>query len=169
MLLTERAHGPCHPAPMQKTTNKEAWNPRGFLADTTALIIFFTVTGALNERYITGMSWEDVGQARLLGAALMVPVARPYGMWRDLLMHRATGARWSRVLWDSTALVTFQVPIYAAVIAFSGASGRDLVFGILGATVIMLLSGRPYGAFLNWVRPRFGLPPGGTKPMSLQE
>lgn len=80
MLLTGRVHGPCHSPPMQKTSNKEPWNPRGFLADTTALIIFFTFTGALNERYISGMSWEDVGQARLLGAALMVPVARPYGM-----------------------------------------------------------------------------------------
>jgi hypothetical protein len=29
---------------------------RSFLADTTALILFFTLTGALNERYITGMS-----------------------------------------------------------------------------------------------------------------
>lgn len=141
---------------------------RSFLADTTALILFFTLTGALNERYITGMSWAEVGQARLLGAALMVPVARPYGLWRDLVMRRASASPWSRIFWDSVALVSFQVPIYAAIIAVSGASGRNLLFGVLGATAIMLASGRPYGAFLNWVRARFGLPPGGEKPMSLQ-
>lgn len=144
-------------------------NLRAFAADTTALVLFFTVTGALNERFVSGMSWNEVLHARLLGAALMIPVARPYGLWRDWLMRRAAPTRWSRLFWDSLALVSFQVPIYAAIIAISGASGRGLVLGILGATVIMLVSGRPYGAFLNWVRRRFGLPPGGEKPMSLQD
>lgn len=138
-----------------------------FLADTTALILFFTLTGIINERFIAGMAWEQVFQARLLGAALMVPVARPYGVWRDWLMKRAGEGRFSRLLWDSIALVSFQVPIYAAIIAFSGASGAGLVRGILGAAMMMLVLGRPYGAFLNWVRKLFGLPPGGDKPMSL--
>jgi hypothetical protein len=33
---------------------------RSFLADTIALLLFFTTTGAINERYIAGMSWEYV-------------------------------------------------------------------------------------------------------------
>ena len=140
---------------------------RAFLADTTALILFFTTTGALNERYIAGMTWDQVLHARLLGAALMVPVARPYGIWRDYVMRRASENRLSRLLWDSAALVSFQVPIYAAIIAFSGASGQGLWLGVLSATVMMLVLGRPYGAFLNAVRRLFGLPPGGAKPMSL--
>ncbi|MFZ6762830.1 L-alanine exporter AlaE [Pseudoroseomonas sp. WGS1072] len=138
-----------------------------FVADTTALLLFFTTTGVVNERFIAGMSWEQVGQARLLGAALMIPIGRPYGLWRDWLMRRARPGRLSRLLWDSLALVSFQVPIYAAIIAVSGASGRGLLLGILGATAMMLALGRPYGAFLNWVRARFGLPPGGMRPMSL--
>lgn len=142
---------------------------RAFVADTTALVLFFTVTGALNERFVSGMSWNEVLHARLLGAALMIPVARPYGLWRDRLMRRAGPSRWSRIAWDSLALVSFQVPIYAAIIAVSGASGRSLLLGVLGATAIMLVSGRPYGAFLNWIRRLFGLPPGGYKPMSLQD
>jgi hypothetical protein len=73
----------------------------------------------------------------------------------------------SQLLWDSLALVSFQVPIYAAIIAVSGASGRGLLFGVLGATVMMLALGRPYGAFLNWIRALFGIPPGGMRPMSL--
>lgn len=156
-------------AGMSRLPADRAHRVRAFVADTTALVLFFTVTGALNERFVSGMRWDEVLHARLLGAALMIPVARPYGMWRDWLMRRARPTRWSRIAWDSIALVTFQVPIYAAIIAISGASGRGLVLGILGATAIMLVSGRPYGAFLNWVRRRFGLPPGGEKPMSLQE
>jgi hypothetical protein len=49
---------------------------RAFVADTLALIVFFTATGVINERFIAGMSWEQVAQARLLGAM-------PYGLWRD--------------------------------------------------------------------------------------
>lgn len=138
-----------------------------FIADTAALILFFTTTGIINERVIAGMTWEQVLHARLLGAALMVPVARPYGIWRDWLMRLAGPGRVSQLLWDSAALVSFQVPIYALIIAFSGASGSGLVRGTLGAALMMLCLGRPYGAFLNWVRRLFGLPPGGSKPMSL--
>jgi len=140
-----------------------------FIADTTALIIFFTTTGIINERWIAGMSWDQVLHARLIGAVLMVPVARPYGLWRDWVMQCARSNRISKVLWDSIALVSFQVPIYAGIIAFSGASGSGLVRGTFGATLMMLLLGRPYGAFLNWVRALFGLPPGGEKPMSLRD
>ncbi|MCS3512288.1 fructose-specific phosphotransferase system IIC component [Pseudomonas grimontii] len=82
-------------------------------------------------------------------------------------MKRASQGRLSRLLWDSIALVSFQVPIYAAIIAISGASGSGLVRGTVGAAVMMLVLGRPYGAFLNGVRKLFGLPAGGDRPMSL--
>lgn len=140
---------------------------RSFVADTTALVVFFTATGIVNERFVAGMTWDEVFHARLLGAVLMVPVGRPYGLWRDRLMRGARPDRLSRILWDSLALVSFQVPIYAAIIAVSGASGMGLLLGMLGATVMMLALGRPYGAFLNAVRALFGLPPGGMRPMSL--
>ncbi len=137
---------------------------RAFVADTAALILFFTTTGVINERLVAGMAWDQVAHARLLGVALMVPVGRPYGIWRDWLMEFARPNRLSQTVWDSLALVTFQVPIYAAIIVVSGASGRGLVFGLLGATAIMLVCGRPYGAFLNLVRSSFGIRPGGPSP-----
>lgn len=142
---------------------------RSYIADTVALILFFTTTGIINERWIAGMTWEQVFHARLIGGALMIPVGRPYGLWRDWIMRRAKDTRVSRLLWDSVALMTFQVPIYAAIIAISGASGEGLLRGILGAAVMMLVLGRPYGAFLNAIRRVFGLPPGGSRPMSLNE
>ena len=130
---------------------------RTFVADTAALIVFFTVTGIFNERFLAGMSWDQVLHARLIGAALMVPVGRPYGVWRDWVLQRASPSRASWFLWDSVALVSFQVPIYLAIIAVSGASGQGLLQGGLGATAIMLVCGRPYGAFLVWVRSLFGV------------
>ncbi len=130
---------------------------RAFIADTTALILFFTTTGIVNERFVAGLTWEQVLHARVLEAVLMVPVARPYGIWRDWIMQHARAGRLSQVLWDSLALVGFQVPIYAAIIAVSGASGGGLLSGVLGATIMMLALGRPYGAFLNWVRALFNV------------
>ena len=141
---------------------------RTFIADTVALILFFTATGIINERFVAGMAWEQVFHARLLGAILMVPAGRPYGIWRDWIMQRARPDRISQLIWDSLALVSFQVPIYAAIIAVSGASGQGLFLGVLGATIMMLALGRPYGAFLNWVRAWFGIPPGG-RPTSLNQ
>jgi hypothetical protein len=152
---------------MANEATGETSRRRAFIADTLALILFFTATGIINERFIAGMSWEEVFMARLLGAALMVPVARPYGLWRDWLMQHASETRLSRLVWDNTALMTFQVPIYAAIIAISGAKGGGLLSGILGAAIMMLVLGSPYGVFLNWIRGLFGLPKGGQKPMSL--
>ncbi|MEB2514454.1 hypothetical protein SOP85_03240 [Pseudomonas sp. YuFO20] len=40
------------------------------------------------------------------------------------------------------------MPIYAAIFAFSGASGGALMRGTLGAALMMLFLGRPYGRFL---------------------
>lgn len=131
-----------------------------FLADTTALLVFFSMTGALNERYVIGMDWDQVLRARLLGAALMVPVARPYGLWRDWVMQRAADSRGSRFFWDCLALVTFHVPIYALIVWIGGASGHDLWVGVMSATVLMVVVGRPYGWFLDFVRRLFGVSPG---------
>ncbi|MEN3751807.1 L-alanine exporter AlaE [Mangrovibacter sp. SLW1] len=38
---------------------------RAFIADTTALVLFFTTTGIINERFIAGMTWNQVFHARL--------------------------------------------------------------------------------------------------------
>ena len=137
---------------------------RSFLADTLALVVFFTITGALNERFIAGMSWSEVAAARAIGAPLMVLTARPYGLWRDWVMG------WERpsspLLRDTVALLAFQLPIYAGIIFAGGARGAEIAQGVGGAAVIMLISGRPYGLWLDVVRRWFGLPPGGMKPMS---
>ena len=133
--------------------------PRAFVADTTAMLIFFTAIGVLNERFVASMTWDQIWRARLLGAVLMVPVAYIYGLWRDWLMKQAKPRAVSRLFWDSVALVSFQAPIYAGIIAVNGASGWDLLFGIGGAAVLMLVSGRAYGVFLDRVRRMFGVTP----------
>ncbi|UWR24155.1 L-alanine exporter AlaE [Sulfitobacter sp. S190] len=141
---------------------------RGFFADTLALVVFFTCTGIINERFIAGMDWAEVLDARLIGAPLMVLTARPYGMWRDFVLRIAGQPRGLRLLfWDGAALLVFQVPIYIAIIVLGGAEGAEITRGALGVSVMMLVLGRPYGMFLEWVRARMGVTGRGQAPMSL--
>jgi hypothetical protein len=140
-----------------------------FIADTLALVIFFTIVGALNERFLAGMRWEQVAASRAIGAPLMVITARPYGIWRDWFMAKyakASGKK-RRLIADAAALLIFQVPIYLAIIVAGGARGAGAAFGVAGFAMLMLLLGRPYGVWLEFVRRRFGLSGPGRKPMSL--
>ena len=141
---------------------------RSFIADTLALVSFFTVTSGLNERFVAGMEWSEVLSSRAIGAVLMVLTARPYGLWRNwLLGWIAPQTRWTELLADGFALLLFQVPIYLAIIAVAGAKGSALICGALGFAGLMLVLGRPYGLWLEWVRRQFGLSGPGQKPMSL--
>jgi hypothetical protein len=141
---------------------------RAFVADTLALVLFFTLLGALNEHFVAGMTWEEVARSRSIGAPLMVLTARPYGVWRDWLMARLAPPL-PRLGADALALLLFQVPIYAAILWLGGASGFGILKGAAGFAVLMLVVGRPYGVWLDFVRARFGLGPGGMKPMTLGE
>lgn len=88
----------------------------------------------------------------------MVLTARPYGIYRDEVLARMApqSTSLSRIfVWDTFALVTFQVPIYAFIIWVSGAEGLGLLHGVIGATVIMLVCGRSYGVWLEFVRRKF--------------
>ncbi|WP_226579906.1 L-alanine exporter AlaE [Acuticoccus sediminis] len=139
---------------------------RTFIADTLALVTFFTVLGALNEHYIAGMTWSEVARSRTIGAPLMVLTARPYGIWRDWLIGRIAPPL-PRVAADALALLIFQVPIYAAILWVSGASVAGVAQGSASFAVLMLIVGRPYGLWLDFVRARFGLGHGGMTPMTL--
>ncbi|WP_417584499.1 L-alanine exporter AlaE [Pelagibacterium sp.] len=141
---------------------------RSFVADTLALVMFFTIVSGLNERFIAGMSWSEVALSRSIGAPLMVITARPYGYWRDWFLKRTgPGSHGLTLIMDSIALLAFQVPIYVIIIFASGARGMGVVTGTLGFAGLMLILGRPYGLWLEFVRGRFGLAGPGQKPMSL--
>lgn len=141
---------------------------RDFVADTLALVLFFTVTSGLNERFVAGMDWAEVAVSRGIGAPLMILTARPYSLWRNAVMRRfAPKGAIATTLVDGLALLLFQVPIYAAIIFAGGARGEDLFSGTAGFAALMLILGRPYGLWLAFVRARLGLEGPGRKPMSL--
>lgn len=139
-----------------------------FIADTLALVIFFTIASGLNELLVVGMAWGEIAVSRGIGAVLMVATARPYGIWRDWFFARVSpSGRAATLAADCFALLSFQVPIYVAIILAGGADGAGVVRGALGFAALMLVLGRPYGLFLDFIRGLFGLKGPGQKPMSL--
>ena len=114
-------------------TTKRPNGVRSYIADTLALLLFFTTTGinqrALHRRHDMGASLARTP----LGGVLMLAVGRPCGLWRDSMMSHSKASRFSQILWDSAALMSFQVPIYAAIVVLSGATGTGPLMGILGA------------------------------------
>jgi hypothetical protein len=136
---------------------------RAFAADSLTLLGFLTTIGIINERFTAGMAWHQVLDAHLMGGLPMVPLGRPHEIWRDWMMRHSHHERVSQFLWDCLALVGFQVPTYAEIIAFSGATGAGVLRGVLGAAAMMIVLGRPDGAFRGWVQRRFGLLAGGHK------
>ena len=141
---------------------------RSFIADTLALVVFFTIASGLNERFVAGMAWDEVLVSRGIGAPLMVLTARPYGLWRDWFLKKtAPSSQTTTLMMDSLALFAFQLPIYVAIIMVGGAEGWTIVKGAAGFGVLMLVLGRPYGLWLGMVRRLFGLSGQGQKPMSV--
>lgn len=57
------------------------------------------------------------------------------------------------------AFVSFQAPLYAAILALAGADAGQMVAALASAILFMVILSRPYGLFLDWVRRRAGTHP----------
>ena len=126
---------------------------KAFLVDTVATVLFFTCLAAFSELVIAGMEPRRVLVARLIMIPVMILTARPYGLWRDLLLRRiAPRKALGRTLVDTAAFLGFQVPVYAATLAVAGASRAEILAACLSGTLLMLVIGRPFGLFLDGVR-----------------
>ncbi len=133
---------------------------RKFLADTFALVVFLTLAGLITEVFIAGMTLAQSAQARATALPVTLITARPYGLFRDWVFRTSRAAKAGevrRAFADITAFVGFQIPIYAAILVLTGASSKQVVAACSTATVILAVSGRPYGLFLEFCRRLFGM------------
>lgn len=133
--------------------SRERW--RLLVVDTAAMIVFCTVTGMMVEVGISGLTWTQSAQARLAAIPLNLLTARPYGVYRDWLFHKLgahQGGRLRVTGVDVLCFVTFQVPVYAAVLLAAGATLQQLVASCTTMTLLSAFMGRPYGAFLELCR-----------------
>ena len=128
---------------------------RAYAVDSLAAVIFFTLVATATERLIAGMDWGQVATARAAAVPAMLLTGRPYGMWRDWLLRRLDASRrgpLGHAVLDVAAFMTFQVPVYAAILALAGASPEQTLAALSSATAFMLLLSRPFGLFLDSAR-----------------
>ena|SRR5215213_6949128 len=133
-----------------------------YLADTVAMVAFSTTVGAFVEVVVTGLTIEQSVRIRLAAVPIMLVTGRPYGIYRDWLFRLLSTKSTSplkAVAIDTLANLTFQIPVYACLLALNGATIGQIFTAVGSILLILLLSGRPYGVFLVWCRRLFRVTP----------
>jgi hypothetical protein len=129
---------------------------RRYLADTIALIVFSTVAALFTEIVVAGLSPSQSVHARLTAIPVILVTARPYGLYRDRLLRRLgageDATRLRRTGADTLAFLSFQLPVYWAILTVAGASLQQIAASSVAATVLIIVSGRPYGIVLELSR-----------------
>jgi hypothetical protein len=129
---------------------------RRLISDTFALVIFSTLGAFATEIIIVGLTLEQSLWTRLLALPVIVLTAWPYCIFRDsLFAWTAPASWWGKTILDTAAFVSFQMPIYAGLLWMNGATSAQIVTAILGAVVVISVSGRPYGLFMEGCRTLF--------------
>ena len=85
-------------------------------------------------------------------------IAWPYGLYRDAVMRfarRISPAGWVKNLADVLAYVTFQSPVYVAILLTVGADWHQIAAAVSSNIVISMLMGAVYGYFLDYCRRLF--------------
>jgi hypothetical protein len=126
------------------------------------MVVFSIAIGAFVELVITGLTLEQTIRVRAAAIPVALLIGRPYGIYRDWLFRRLGGADSTRLqtaLLDTLANLTFQIPLYALILALNGATLLQTLAATGSILVIAGLSGRPYGIFLGWCRRLFGVAP----------
>ena len=133
---------------------------RRIAADVFAMVTFSTALGMLIEIGIAELTLLQSLRARLLAIPVNLTTGRPYGVFRDWWFRRLgiTGSRRVQTaLADMTAFVLFQIPLYAGVLALSGAAPMQIAIACASMSAIFAGSGRPYGLYLDACRRALGV------------
>ncbi len=131
-----------------------------FCVDAIAMNVF-SLSYAINERFIAGMSWENTGKARLAAAVGNTITGRPYGIYRDYMNRKfhvtdkSSGLR--KYLADVFIFATGQTPLYLLYLAAAGADLPQMIKGATFLTLVAPLTGRPQGLTYDYCRRQFGM------------
>lgn len=100
------------------------------------------------EIFVSGMSFEQSLSSRLVAIPVNMVIAWPYGLYRDAVMRlaaRVSKGRLVKNLADVIAYITFQSPVYAAILLFVGADIPQIITAVSSNIVVSMMMGRPTG------------------------
>lgn len=131
---------------------------RHAVADTFAMVVYCSVVNMMIEIFLSGMSFEQSLSSRLVAIPVNILIAWPYGFYRDAFMRfikRYSQASWAKNLADVLAYVTFQSPVYVAILWSVGADWSQIVAAVSSNIIVSMLMGAAYGYFLDYCRRLF--------------
>lgn len=132
---------------------------RSAAADTFALVVYCFIAGMAIEILVSGMSFQQSLSSRLLSIPVNILIAWPYGRYRDLFIRVARRFHRQpfllRNLADLLAYVSFQSPVYAAILWSVGADGQQIMTAVTSNAVVSMAMGVVYAYFLEYCRRLF--------------
>ena len=102
------------------------------------------------EIFLSGMTFEQSLSSRLVAIPVNIIIAVPYGIYRDFAMRQArriSPARWMKNMADVLAYVTFQSPVYVAILWSVGADWHQIVAAVSSNLAVSMMMGAAYGYF----------------------
>ncbi len=135
---------------------------RHAVADTFAMVVYCTIVNMMIEIFLSGMTFQQSLSSRLVGIPVNILIAVPYGVYRDFLMRRAqrlSANGWVKSVADIVSYVTFQSPVYVAILLFVGADWHQIIAAVSSNILVSMIMGAAYGYFLDFCRRLFRVSP----------
>lgn len=127
-------------------------------ADTFAMVVYCSVVNMMIEIFLSGMSFDQSLSSRLVAIPVNILIAWPYGIYRDAFMRFARGysrGNFVKNLANVLAYVTFQSPVYVAILLTVGADWNQIFAAVSSNIVVSMMMGAAYGYFLDYCRRLF--------------
>ena len=131
---------------------------RHAVADTFAMVVYCTVVNMMIEIFLSGMTFQQSLSSRLVAIPVNIIIAVPYGFYRDFAMRQArriSASGWMKNIADVVAYVTFQSPVYVAILLVVGADWHQIAAAVSSNIVVSMMMGAVYGYFLDYCRRLF--------------
>jgi hypothetical protein len=127
---------------------------RKYLVDTSANMLVYSPMMAVQEHYLAGMDWDEVGKSRLMALGAQLFAGRAYGIFRNYWVKKvwksnAEESGMKKYMVDTTGMLVFQTPLYAGILGVSGASLDEFGAALLAGTTIAVTTARPFGYVLD--------------------
>ena len=135
---------------------------RHAVADTFAMVVYCTVVNMMIEIFLSGMTFQQSLSSRLVAIPVNIIIAVPYGFYRDFAMRQArriSASGWMKNIADVVAYVTFQSPVYVAILLVVGADWHQIAAAVSSNIVVSMMMGAAYGYFLDYCRRLFRVSP----------
>lgn len=122
------------------------------------MIVFSTVCGAFIEIVIAGLSIGQSMGIRIAAIPVILFAGRPYGLYRDWLFRLLDGyeaGEFKAAVIDTFANFSFQITLYLILLYINSATIEQALKAGGSIVIFLIISGRPYGIFLNGCRKLF--------------